>query len=268
MIILSILHYQIEQLKQQIEHKMNYNYVDKYIDRPQIDQFQLELLYIVANEMKFTNEETRAYLTATMLVQAALNAHELVKNEETHFYTERQKKEKQLLVLAGDYYSGLYYLLLAEMKDIEMVGCLAKGIKKINEQKMQLYYKEYDSVEELIQLLLSIHSTMIAHVSGQLFSPSVSTVMEKLVQLQFLCKEEKRMNDHQYSLISSHLEAHAMEHVDHDERQVLHGYIRKYVNEFEVQIQDEHSIPTSLTHLVQQFLNSEVYDISSMAEEG
>lgn len=268
MIILSILHYQIEQLKQYIEHKMNYKYVDKFVKRPQIDQFQLELLYYVANEKKFTKQEMRAYLTATMLVQTALNAHELVNNEETHFYTERQKKEKQLLVLAGDYYSGLYYLLLTEMKDIDMVGSLAKAIKKVNEQKMQLYYKEYDSIDELIQMLLSIHSTIIAHVSTHLFSNSIASVMEKLVQLQFLCAEKQRMNDNQLSIISSYLQLHSPLHDDYEKGQVLHKYVRKYVSEIEVQLQDEHSIPTSLNHLAQQFLNREVYDISSMAEEG
>lgn len=254
---------EIEQLKQYIESKMKHKYVDIYIHRPEIDELALELLFYASCSDEVNEQQTRTFITATMLVQTALNAHELVKNEGNYLINDEQKKEKQLLVLAGDYYSGLYYLLLSEIKDVRMVGILAKGIKEVNEKKMQLYYSEFTTKEELINLLLGIHTTVITHISRHLFQNSVANLIERVSQLHFLLQE---LNQEE-STLHFYLKQQAI-HVEENILHTLHAHIREYIHEIEKQLNHDGTIPSSLKQIVQQYFNHEVYDLSTAAEEG
>lgn len=254
-----MLNRELEQFKQRIESKMNHKYVDLYVRRPPIDDLTLKLLYYGSST---DNRQSQAHIMATILVQTALSAHELVQNEEDYLMTDEQKKEKQLLVLAGDYYSGLYYLLLAEIKDVQMVNCLAKGIKEVNEKKMQLYYSEYENSNALIDLLLDIHTIIITRVSNHLFQTSVSYIIDRVARLHFLMQELDRdglLMDRFIDQQNIYLKEHT--------RELLHKYIHKYVQEIEALLETTSTLPTLLKQIIQRYLNNYVYDIST-AEEG
>lgn len=268
MIVLSIVSYQIDQLKQHIDRKMNHKYVDMYVRRPQIDEFQLELLFQIVVNSELSDPKIKSYLTATTLVQTALNAHDRVPVEDEFLYDDHQKKEKQLLILAGDYYSGLYYLLLSEIKDMDMIRALAQGIKMVNEKKMQLYYSEYDTYDELIQLLLSIHSTIIDQFSSRFLSAEASSVIQKIVHLHYLCKEEKKLNTEAGTIIQVFSELTPTLQMNVSHHQLLYEIIRKYVQEIEESIQVEQDLPPFLKEFVQRFLTNEVYDLLTIAGEG
>ncbi|TGV10004.1 heptaprenyl diphosphate synthase, partial [Mesorhizobium sp. M00.F.Ca.ET.186.01.1.1] len=104
---------------------------------------RLELLYLFLLEQGMTKERASIFCTATGLVQLGLDMHENVENQyEQSLSAERNR---QLTVLAGDYYSSRYYNLLAETGEIEAIQVLSGAIQRVNEAKMKLYIAGRDS---------------------------------------------------------------------------------------------------------------------------
>lgn len=120
--------------------KLRHPYFINYIEEPFIDEEKIALLYGALKSANLHIEQIEHYVVTIMLVQIALDTHERVSNkageEEIEFH-----KCRQLTVLAGDYYSGLYYYLLSMNRDIVLIRALAEGIKEINEHKIMLYQK-------------------------------------------------------------------------------------------------------------------------------
>ena len=71
-------------------------------------------------------------------------------------------KKRQLTVLAGDYYSGLYYKILAEVENVPLIRTLAEGIKIVNEHKVAIYRLEDCTVEQYMDTLKKVESTIIS----------------------------------------------------------------------------------------------------------
>src|SRR5699024_11978545 len=107
--------------------------------------------------------------------------------------------EKQLAVLAGDYYSGLYYALLAEHGQIRMIQILANAIKQINEYKMNIYYEAANDINELIYFLMKQESLLIDSVAEEFqLEESFIQIVEKVCLLTKLKREDvsAENNDH------------------------------------------------------------------------
>ncbi|TGB04528.1 heptaprenyl diphosphate synthase component 1 [Halobacillus salinus] len=156
---------QIKQLKEKIVSKIRHPFLVKFIQEPVIDEDKLVLLSSIMDHTRLTAVKKEQYIVTTMLVQIALDTHDLVTltDEEDDRETVRNR---QLTVLAGDYYSGLYYYLLSELDDIPMIHTLAGAIKEINELKMELYYKDVESFQEFLNGLKKVESLLIQRVAS------------------------------------------------------------------------------------------------------
>lgn len=127
-------------IKQKIMKLISQSYVEQYVDIPAMAENRLVLLYVFLCENGLDRERAKVLCTTTGLVQLGLDTHEQVKTSyETSIVAERNR---QLTVLAGDYYSSLYYHLLAQHGEIEAVRILAHSIQEVNEAKMNLYLSE------------------------------------------------------------------------------------------------------------------------------
>ena len=76
----------------------------------------------ITDNLELSPYEKDTYITAIMLMYIALDTHDNVSN--TNVMMRTVYKCNQLTVLAGDYYSGLYYKLLAKLGDIKMIKVL------------------------------------------------------------------------------------------------------------------------------------------------
>lgn len=166
----------IQYLKQKIVAKIEHSYLEKHIKKPAIDERKLQLLVEMVYHTTLSESLKERYIITTMLVQMALDTHDLVPSVTALDEEDEVKLTKQLHVLAGDYYSGLYYLLLAEIDDFDFIRQLASAIKEINEYKMILYYNETSSLTEYMQIQKIIDTLLLVRVAEYLHVPALGEV--------------------------------------------------------------------------------------------
>ncbi|ACK59716.1 MULTISPECIES: heptaprenyl diphosphate synthase component 1 [Bacillus] len=147
-------------IKEKLMEKLRHPYFINYIEEPFIDEEKIALLYGALKSANLHIEQIEHYVVTIMLVQIALDTHERVSNkageEEIGFH-----KCRQLTVLAGDYYSGLYYYLLSMNRDIVLIRALAEGIKEINEHKIMLYQKAHETTDDIMKSIVTIESALL-----------------------------------------------------------------------------------------------------------
>ncbi|WHY84449.1 heptaprenyl diphosphate synthase component 1 [Neobacillus novalis] len=146
-------------IREQVEKKVFDSYLLEYIETPIIDEDKLLILISIMDRLELSFNQMQNYCLSTMLVQIALDTHEHITN------TSEVEKERQLTVLAGDYFSGLYYKLLAESKDIKVIKNLAKGIKEVNEHKILVYQKQTGGIEKLMTSIMQIESSLFERLA-------------------------------------------------------------------------------------------------------
>lgn len=146
-------------IREQVEKRVCDPYLLKYIEIPIIDEDKLLILVSIMDRLELSYSDMQNYALSTMLIQIALDTHEHISNESV------EEKNRQLTVLAGDYFSGLYYKLLADTEEIKMIKALSRGIKEVNENKISVYQKEIQEIEELMTRFGLIESSLLAHLS-------------------------------------------------------------------------------------------------------
>lgn len=185
------------EIKTLIENEIEHSYLEKYIDKPLIDLDKIATLQFIFNDVKISEQNKHNFMMTVMLVQIALDTHEQVTDE---IVFDTAETEKQLSVLAGDYYSGLYYYILAKTGEIPLIRTLASAIKRINEQKMSLYHGHIESWEELLQACKDIDSllfTTVAQFYG--LSPKKIALINKVLFAKWLEKEIERIQHEEFS---------------------------------------------------------------------
>ena len=113
------------ELKESIKSKAYHPYLQTILDEPKIDEDKLLLLAGLFNELEKSSEESHTDMLSTMMVQVALDTHELVTISSKEVESGDELKNRQLNVLAGDYFSGLYYQLLAASGNVILIKILS-----------------------------------------------------------------------------------------------------------------------------------------------
>ncbi|MBM7692648.1 heptaprenyl diphosphate synthase [Peribacillus deserti] len=172
-----------------IEEAINHPYLLEYIDKPEIDTVKLELLMVLFNQTNMTDKEKKQTILAAMLVQMALDAHEKVTLSVPGEDTSDFLKSRQLTILAGDYFSGLYYSILAGLEKVNFITCLAAGIKDVNENKIKLYQASYETADELLESIKAIESALICKAADAAGQASFKKLFSDILLLKRLHEE-------------------------------------------------------------------------------
>lgn len=167
---------QKEMLEQKVRQKLSYPYLHKYIEKPEIEESRLLILMMPFTAEQLLSDDIQNCIVSAALIQIALDTHERVIASSDYI-----AKDQQLTVLAGDYFSGLYYRTLAETGNIDMIRSLSAAVKSINESKIALYHQEHDSVSSIMESVYKIETEIIKQFYSvfdlQSFFPVVSHVL-------------------------------------------------------------------------------------------
>lgn len=192
----------IRQLKRLIEMKAQHPYLLKYIQKPSLDEDKLILLWGLFNNLDVLSEKRNQYIISTMLVQIALDTHEIVSNSGEGTELPEVLKNRQLQVLAGDYYSGLYYQGLASVGNVDMIRILSSAIKKINDNKIILYQQgSINDVPTLLMTIKAIEASLIHKLADYYNEPAWIEIAEDLLLLKRLHAEKSSYMESGQSIV-------------------------------------------------------------------
>jgi hypothetical protein len=153
-------------LLSELKHDLSHPYVDSYLSRPEIDQDKVLIYYFLFSYQKRT-EQPEKCTKSVMIAETGLKTHD--KMAVTLPGEADAIKKSQLTVLAGDYYSALYYYILSRTGDMEIVEWVAEAIQNYNTEKCRLYYPAHRlSWTQTVQILARIESALISHVAAKL----------------------------------------------------------------------------------------------------
>lgn len=181
----------IKELRKLIETTAYHPFLQKYIEKPVIDEDKLLLLWGLFNELEISTDERNHYMLSMMLVQIALDTHEKVSNSSVILESPNQLKNRQLSVLAGDYYSGLYYKVLSEVGNIEMIRSLSSAVKKINDHKILLYQHTLTSLPSFSNSVKAVESSLIYKIAEVYQQTAWMKNAENILLLKRLLNEKE-----------------------------------------------------------------------------
>ena len=173
-------------IKNQVEKQVLDSYLLEFIETPVIDDDKLLIIISILERLELPFSEIQNYTLSTMLIQIALDTHEHISN------ASKEEKNRQLTVLAGDYFSGLYYKLLADSEDIMMIKSLSKGVKEVNENKVLVYQNELDGIEKLMTSIKRIESSLLIQLSDYFKVDLWNDFLANLLLFKRLLAEKKQ----------------------------------------------------------------------------
>src|SRR5699024_7921524 len=237
--------------------------------KPIIDQTKLSTLSIIVNHTSLPDKTKQQYIIATTLIQMALDTHDLIPITNEEIEDEVAVTTKQLTVLAGDYYSGLYYLLLSEIEDIPMISLLATTIKEVTEYKMKLYYGEMQSFNEYLATIKKVETLLITRVAQFVNNSMLSDITENLIITNRLIEEKKHFPNHKNkSPILNDLYTNLKDVSYNSILLSVEEVIQTNISQVEEFLkQPSLQMPLTKTQF-QYLLNEIVYNNMSVAEEG
>jgi len=187
----------IDQIKEKIFQKISHTYLFEHIQKPVIDEERLLLILSMLQEAELSDKDIEKYTITTMLIQIALDTHELITNEKK---SKDIEKNRQLTVLAGDFYSGHYFQLLAEAEDIQMIKILAEAIKEINEHKIFLYQKTAAGIEELVDSIVIVEYALVDKLIAAFQLEKWKDLSRSILLIKRLLKEKNTYHETGFSL--------------------------------------------------------------------
>lgn len=174
----------IHKLTEEFYQQIKFPFVQHFIPQPEMDPMQLELLLTLLEEAEVSSGTQYTVTLAALFIQAAMDTHDSIGTDRTDSETER--KQRQLTVLAGDYYSSLYYKLLANAGETSYISIISKAVQEINDAKMRV--REAGGGEDSFSHLVVAKSALVTHLAGYFNMSELIPSIQRMYTIQLLTK--------------------------------------------------------------------------------
>ncbi|AST06981.1 heptaprenyl diphosphate synthase [Anoxybacillus flavithermus] len=175
---------QIERVRTRIQQATAHSYVDRYIQPRMIDEDRILFALSMLRSAQVEESIALDYVFAMMLIQLALDTHDEVDEQQN-------SQQKQLTVLAGDLYSGLYYDFLARRHAISLIRRFAEAIKEINIQKIRLQQLSSNDLERF-HCIAVIESALLRQLAEHVHAHEWGELAYYLFSLRRVQREETK----------------------------------------------------------------------------
>ncbi|MGN7455801.1 heptaprenyl diphosphate synthase component 1 [Paenibacillus pasadenensis] len=198
--------------------------IERFADLPPFPDARARLLSCFLKHGA-DGEPQELHALASSLVQLGLDTHDRV-DTESGDRGMRQMRQRQLRVLAGDYFSSRFYQLLAGAGRIETIRRLSEAICESNRLKTELYLlmkRGRIGAEEYVERQSRIRGVLLHSYSSLLderLRPAWARLVDALAQLETLL-EEKRALAGAAEFACSWGWWHVLEHGEQRDRRLL-----------------------------------------------
>ncbi|EMG29122.1 hypothetical protein X560_0134 [Listeria fleischmannii 1991] len=128
---------QLKEVERLVHEKSAYEFLKDNFYGPETDKDQMFWLNESIRGSELAETDKYRIITATLYVILAHDTHEMIDEDKDGRNVSR--KGRELTVLAGDYYSALYYRTMAELGMTQLLAALQKGVQKTNTAKTNIY---------------------------------------------------------------------------------------------------------------------------------
>ncbi|MBC1499468.1 heptaprenyl diphosphate synthase component 1 [Listeria weihenstephanensis] len=151
---------QLKQVEALVLDRTTYRFLGDNFDGPQMDKDQMLWLHEAISGTELDDIVAHQVIGATLYVVLAHDTHERI--DEPNDQKQHTLKERQLTVLAGDFYSSLYYRTLSEFGMIDLLAALQRGVQETNEAKVNLYQLHITGDEDYLTHLVTSKAAIFA----------------------------------------------------------------------------------------------------------
>ncbi|MBB6635392.1 heptaprenyl diphosphate synthase component 1 [Cohnella thailandensis] len=186
-------------LAQMAQKYMDYDMITLHTDVPEMPEGRIRLLHAMLSHQPSAVTHKDLLAVVTSLVQMGLDIHDQVDNETgASGGGMKGMRSRQLKVLAGDYFSGRFYHLLAQAGQIDMIRRMGEAICDLNRVKVLFYSKMKQmklNAEEYLHHGSEIKSGLFlsfTHLMTGLYERVWPEMIERFTRCELLVQEIAR----------------------------------------------------------------------------
>lgn len=148
----------IKQINENIMKYLDHEFLANNLKFAKVSDKQIDCLVEIFENTGVEKSDAVSITTAAVLVQVALDTHELVKADDES----DSLLDRQLRILGGDLASGQYYKILADLRLSSLINKISEGIMEINILKIKKI--SCTSSEELTRMNYEMDTKLISKI--------------------------------------------------------------------------------------------------------